>query len=158
MSKTSLRVTEYWNKLTTEVAKSTLEIFKTCLGEVFLHHLLQGTCFSPSLNQVVSASSFQPLCFCDSMILKFTFKEMRSMSTFLTTAMQYYYYLCNFARCKGQNILRALQSVLVEKTNCQKYLLISANICYCLTLCFQSNRTISTSVIFYFKNSEQVLK
>lgn len=60
----SLRVTEYWNKLSREFAEPpSLEILKTLL-DIFLCNPLPGNFFSVGFNYMISRDCFQLLSFC----------------------------------------------------------------------------------------------
>lgn len=61
----TVRLTEYWHRLSREVVGfPPLEIFKIHL-DTFLCYLLQGTSFSRGLHNVISRGLFQSLQFCD---------------------------------------------------------------------------------------------
>ena len=65
------RVTEHWNGMPREVVDSpSPEIFKTLL-DTCLYSLLQEACFVGGLGSMNSGGSFQPLQFCDSVIMLF---------------------------------------------------------------------------------------
>ena len=65
----SMRVTKHWNRLPREVVgPPSLKVFETNL-DAFLCDLPLGTCFSRGLDLMISRGLFQPLQFCDSVVL-----------------------------------------------------------------------------------------